>query len=339
VTITPDKNAFDAALLPGVRSAMKADYVELRRAESEMATQILESDGTLAGSIAFDRDCVMCGANRSRSRLRYFAKGLRIVTCGVCQMTYSQNVLTQGADRDRYLNSNVPRFHQSLRANPAYAGLEAAKAAYLVACIGLTSANRGRLLDVGCSTGALLDAAREDGWQPVGIEANPDLAAVAQAKGHGVTVGFFPDVLPAGLQPDAITMLDVLEHAEQPMAFLKLIAEHLPKDGRLLIQVPNFDSLIVRLEGAANSTLDIGHWSYFTPRTLDAMLIRAGFRPLRTETIISEMDKIRAFEWDSIQRVAEEVSGIQLGEPAELTIDRLHELGMGYKVAGVFVRA
>ena len=333
------KDEFDACLVPGARAAMKLDYAKLRQAESEMVTQLLEADGTLAGRIAVDRDCVMCGADRSQSRLRYFTKGLRIVTCGACDITYSQNVLTQEADRDRYVNSNVPQFHQNIRANPVYGMMEAKKAAYMVGRLGALSAGRGLLLDVGCSTGVLLDAARADGWNTLGIEANPALAAVAREKGHDVTVGFFPDVLPPGLQPDAISMLDVLEHAERPMDFLELIADRLPVQGRLLIQVPNFDSLIVRLEGASNSTLDIGHWSYFTPKTLDAMLQRAGFKAMGTETIISEMDKIRTFEWDSIRRLAEEISGVALSDPDELTIERLHALGMGYKVTGVYARA
>ena len=339
MTAALHKDDFDAALTPGARAAMTLDYVELRRAEGEMATQLLESDGTLAGAIAIDRDCVLCGADRSASRLRYFTKGLLIVTCNVCDMTYSQNVLTQEADRDRYVNSEVPRFHQNIRANPVYAMLEARKAAYFVARLGSFSPRRGLLLDVGCSTGVLLDAARDAGWETVGIEANPDLAAVARGKGHEVTVGFFPDVLPPDLKPDAICLLDILEHAERPVDFLNQVAERLPADGRLFIQAPNFDSLIVRLEGASNSTFDIGHWSYFTPKTLDAMLASAGFRALGTETVISEMDKIRTFEWDSIRRVAHEISGAALSEPDDLNIDRLHALGMGYKVTGVYARA
>lgn len=338
MTTVLDKNAFDAALLPGTRDTMKADYVLLRRAEREMSEQILSSDGTLAGSIAVDRGCVMCGADMDRSRLLYFAKGLRIVTCEVCDLTYSQNVLVQEVDRERYVRSHVPQLHQNIRANPAYAMMEARKAAYLVGRMSAFSDDRGLLLDIGCSTGVLLDAARDQGWSTLGIEANPNLAAVAKEKGHEVTVGFFPDVLPPGVKPAAVTMLDVLEHAERPMDFLETVAARLPEGGRLLVQVPNLDSLFIRLEGAANSNLDIGHWTYFTPKTLDAMLARAGFRALGTETIISEMDRIWAFEWDAIRQVAQEISGVTFAEPDDLTIDRLHALGMGYKVAGVYSR-
>jgi 2-polyprenyl-3-methyl-5-hydroxy-6-metoxy-1,4-benzoquinol methylase len=332
-----DKNAFDAALLPGVRAAMKADYAKLRQAEAEMVAEALEPDGALANSI--DRDCVMCGAARGKAHLCYSTKGLRIVTCSCCGMTYSENVLIRDVDRERYIKSAVPQYHQTIRANPIYGMMEAKKAAYLVGRLGSYAQDRGLLLDIGCSTGVLLDAARDEGWETIGIEANPDLAAVARDKGHPVTVGFFPDVLPADLRPDAICMLDVLEHAERPMDFLNLVASRLPQNGRLLIQVPNFDSLIVRLEGARNSTLDIGHWSYFTPRTLDAMLARAGFKALSTETIISEMDKIRAFDWDAIRQIAREISGVNFDRPEDLTIERLHALGMGYKVAGIYSNA
>ena len=44
----------------------------------------------------------------------------------------------------------------------------------------------GRLLDVGCSYGQMLRAAREAGFDPVGLEMNPDTAAIARQLGFEV---------------------------------------------------------------------------------------------------------------------------------------------------------
>ena len=48
----------------------------------------------------------------------------------------------------------------------------------------------------------------------------------------------------------------------------------------------------MRLEGDRSSVVAPGHWSYFTPRTLPALLARSGFRVLSIETVVSELDRI-----------------------------------------------
>ena len=75
-----------------------------------------------------------------------------------------------------------------------------------------------------------------------------------------------------------MAVLDVLEHFAEPLRFLTELRTHLSPGGRLLVQVPNWDSLLVRLEGDRSSVVAPGHWSYFTPRTLPALLARSGFR-------------------------------------------------------------
>ena len=53
----------------------------------------------------------------------------------------------------------------------------------------------GRLLDVGCGTGALVQAAREAGHDAVGVEPDVEMAALASAAlGAEVVVGGLPDL-------------------------------------------------------------------------------------------------------------------------------------------------
>src|SRR5882762_7637137 len=51
----------------------------------------------------------------------------------------------------------------------------------------------GRILDVGCTVGTFLLAARRRKWLAVGIEPNPRAVAIARARGFEVHEGFFHD--------------------------------------------------------------------------------------------------------------------------------------------------
>jgi SAM-dependent methyltransferase len=108
--------------------------------------------------------------------------------------------------------------------------------------------------------------------------------------------GYFPNDLPdPAARFGVIAALDVLEHMAAPPPFLAAIRARLAPGGRLFLQVPNWDSLLVRLEGARSSVVCPGHWSYFTPATLPDLLARAGFRTLEVDTVQSEIDRLAAF--------------------------------------------
>lgn len=77
----------------------------------------------------------------------------------------------------------------------------------------------GRLLDVGCGTGALVRAARDLGTEAVGVELDPEMAALAGARlGTEVTVAGLPDLPFADDGFDTVTASFVLNHVEDPWA-------------------------------------------------------------------------------------------------------------------------
>src|SRR5262245_4215371 len=50
-----------------------------------------------------------------------------------------------------------------------------------------------RILDIGCGHGWFLSAARSRGYQPLGIEPDVRVAAMARATGAAVRTGYFPN--------------------------------------------------------------------------------------------------------------------------------------------------
>lgn len=83
----------------------------------------------------------------------------------------------------------------------------------------------GRLLDVGCGTGALVAAARAAGLDAMGVEPDPEMAALAGSSlGSEVVVARLPDLPHADDGFDAVTANFVLNHVDDPRAGARELA-------------------------------------------------------------------------------------------------------------------
>lgn len=333
------KDSFDAALLPGVRERLAEVYRSLRHSERDVLQSVLDDNGAFREGIAHVRNCPLCCAPSRDALVVYRAHGMHIVQCVQCKLVYSREVINRDADNSRYRRSNVMDAHMALHNNSVYAELELDKARYIVGRLSeVVEGGEISLLDIGCSTGAILEAAGEAGWRSLGIDLNSAAVRIVQSRGLEAVEGYFPQDIPRDAGPfSAITMLDVLEHTEEPVDFLVSVTRHLAPNGVLGVQVPNFNSLLMRIEGAKNNNICHGHWSYFTPETLIKVAAEAGLDVLSIETIISEIDRIRAHPIKEIVETARLLSGgnVELGQ-----IDHqwIHDHLLGYKIFGVFVQ-
>lgn len=149
----------------------------------------------------------------------------------------------------------------------------------------------GRLLDVGCAYGLIMEVARERGWEVEGVEAATDVAEVARRE-LGVRV--HADLVEASLPAasfDAVAMWDVVEHLPDPVGSLREARRLLRPGGVLSLIVPDLGSLAARLLG--------GRWEewqkmpehilFFDRRTLAELLRRGGFAPLEWGTVGKRM--------------------------------------------------
>ena len=262
---------------------------------------------------------------------------MHIVTCASCELTYSQEVLTKVADRNMYEQSLFMDKYREIKNEKVYSHLEAAKADYIMAVVGRASAQKGRMLDIGSSNGQVMLSATRHGWASHGIEINAELVRESRDMGLGAIHGFFPNDMPCDWREfDLITLLDVLEHAEQPMGFLKDLGQCIKEDGLVAVQVPNINSLIVRLEGSTNSNFCHGHWSHFSPDSLDNAMERTGFTKVFSETIISELDKILEYAPAQIVNTIKDITGSYPDNIEAISADYLHQHLMGYKLFGVY---
>jgi len=129
----------------------------------------------------------------------------------------------------------------------------------------------GRLLDVGCGHGLLLDEARRRGYEVVGLELSRSAARHARER-LGLDVREVPlEEFDSWASFDVVVLADVIEHLEDPVDAVARCARLLRPDGALCVVTPDPSSLTARVAGSR-------WWGYLPAHT--CLLPRATLREL-----------------------------------------------------------
>jgi len=136
----------------------------------------------------------------------------------------------------------------------------------------------GVVVDVGCWTGSFLVAARERGWDPVGLEPSAWASEVARQRGLPVQTS---DLARASIEPQScrlVVMADVLEHLLDPAAALSQARKLLEPRGCLYVTVPDAGSVVARFLGRRWWSVLPMHVQYFTRSSMCTLLGANGFQ-------------------------------------------------------------
>ncbi len=162
--------------------------------------------------------------------------------------------------------------------------------------IGREAGPGAAVLDVGSGAGHFLRSAVKAGFRVTGLELNADLARQAsQASGAEVITGHAL-ALPGLLGERAgsfgvVTLLDLIEHVQDPLKLLRDAAGLLAPGGLLLIYTPNHKGLIARtasalhdltlgrVQGPSRGIYDCDHVTFFDPGSLREIARRADLVP------------------------------------------------------------
>ena len=137
-----------------------------------------------------------------------------------------------------------------------------------------------KALEIGGAYGFGLDfCVNAKGWQGVGYDPSPLAKIGAQELGLDIRQGYFTeDMLGDGLW-DVIISTEVIEHLNEPPAFLRLMRRAIAEDGILLLTTPNADWITPALSnGELYALLAPGaHVVLQSPQSLRMALEAAGF--------------------------------------------------------------
>ena len=133
----------------------------------------------------------------------------------------------------------------------------------------------GKILDVGCGTGAFLHTMQTAGWQITGLE--PDEVARAKAEQlyglHIQDAGMLFRLQPGTF--DSITLWHVLEHVHDLHKYVDQLKKLLKPNGRLFIAVPNYTSYDQIIYKAYWAAYDVPrHLYHFSPDAMISLLLR-----------------------------------------------------------------
>jgi 2-polyprenyl-6-hydroxyphenyl methylase/3-demethylubiquinone-9 3-methyltransferase len=149
-------------------------------------------------------------------------------------------------------------------------------------------------LDVGCGAGLLAEPLARLGAKVTGIDAAPEVIAVA--RNHAASMGLEIDYRVAAVEKtegrfDLVTSMEVIEHVADPAAFVKSLAERLAPDGLLILSTPNATAwsrlmMITLGEGLGQIPRGTHDFDKFiAPERMTALLADAGLKCLDVEGI------------------------------------------------------
>lgn len=142
----------------------------------------------------------------------------------------------------------------------------------------------GRLIDVGCGPGLLVEEAAARGWDALGFELSA--WAVEEARGRGLDV-HRATLEEAELEPgsvDAAVLADVIEHVPDPLAEMRRLRDLMSPGGVVFCATPDVDSVLARILRRWWWSVLPGHLYLFSASTLGRLLREAGFEILGSGT-------------------------------------------------------
>ena len=133
-----------------------------------------------------------------------------------------------------------------------------------------------KILELGCASGSFLFLLKNLVTYAAGVEITRDYIDFGRKNGLTIkeSIDEFPD-----RQFDVIFMFHFLEHINDPISYLKTVIPKLKADGKLIIEVPNIDDILVsvyKISKHLDFYYEMPHIFYYSKHTLTRILDSAG---------------------------------------------------------------
>lgn len=140
----------------------------------------------------------------------------------------------------------------------------------------------GKIFDVGCFDGGLLDIAKGAGWDAWGLEFQGPAVEIAQSKhGSRVAVGSLEEFETPAYDFDVVTAIGLIEHLRRPSVLCQFASRVLKTGGILIVQTPDASSIPARALGRYWPPIaPPEHIWYFNRKNLATLLSASGFQQI-----------------------------------------------------------
>lgn len=223
------------------------------------------------------KNCRLCGSSQLslKNKLPYF----KVLKCDSCDVCFADKFPVEKKIKGIYTKKyyaawtddtgEIPRSVESMK--------KSTFDAYLKLLSKYINLRNIRFLDVGCATGFLLEEAKEMGCDCWGVELNPfgvkeSLKKFPGRIYHGILEsskyekGFF----------DAITMIDLIEHTQDPFKVLNEVKRITKNGGYVMMVTPNIGGIWAKILGNRWTNYKEEHLYYFSEKSLRFLIEKCG---------------------------------------------------------------
>jgi 2-polyprenyl-3-methyl-5-hydroxy-6-metoxy-1,4-benzoquinol methylase len=249
-------------------------YKQLIEKRTHPIDELVRVHGKVPEDLLRQRRCPTCGSDAARHELD--KDHLRLVRCTACDLVYVNPTFDEAHYKSVYASQDYQDIVRDLgiKSHDYRVQRFGAERVRLMA-EHLPAVRSPRYLDVGCSTGFVVEAARASGWEAIGVDLNPSAIEYGRSRGLDVRA---VDLEEAGFDPesfDAVSLFDVLEHLLDPVRTLRACTRLLRNGGIVFLYVPNYDSASRLLMGKdAHFIWPTHHLNYYTPATIRDLMTR-----------------------------------------------------------------
>jgi CMP-N,N'-diacetyllegionaminic acid synthase len=259
-------------------------YKQLIAKRTHPIDELVRVHGRIPDDLLTPRPCPTCGS--ADAALELEKDHMRIVRCTACDLVYVSPTFDEAHYKTVYRSAEYQEIVRDLGISSHEYRVQRFGRERVEIMARHLSAARPRMLDVGCSTGFVVEAACERGWDAAGLDLNPSAIEYGQSRGLDLRNVALED---ADFEPasfDAVCLFDVLEHLIDPVRTLRACVRLLRRGGVVFLYVPNYDSASRLLMGKdAHFIWPTHHLNYYTPATMRDLLRREG---LRTDYLATE---------------------------------------------------
>jgi 2-polyprenyl-3-methyl-5-hydroxy-6-metoxy-1,4-benzoquinol methylase len=220
--------------------------------------------------------CPLCGLDaKSPFDQRQF-RGTMVtnILCRGCGLVYQSPRMT-AAESQEFYEEGYRRLYQG-QESPISRDLavQEARARLVLDFLGEQVRPGGHILDIGCSAGILLTQLQTRYQAQVrGVEPGKMYREYARAAGLPVYHSLEALQQEECGRFDLISMMHVLEHLPDPLAYLLHLRERLLEtEGLLLLEVPNL---------YAHDCFEVAHLVSYSPHTLSQLVEKAGYKNIK----------------------------------------------------------
>jgi 2-polyprenyl-3-methyl-5-hydroxy-6-metoxy-1,4-benzoquinol methylase len=253
----------------------KGSYKSLIAKRTHSIDALVAEHGRIPADLLIERVCPTCGANDAAPELE--KDHMTIVRCRSCDLVYTNPIFDEHHYRQMYGSKEYQAIMRDLGEQSHSYRVErfGVERVTLMERQLADAVGPVRYLDVGCSTGFVVEAAVQRGWEAIGLDLNPSAIEFGRSRGLDLRVSSLEDEPFEAASFDAVSLFDVLEHLPAPADVVQQCARLLKPGGILFLYVPNFDSASrMLMDAQAHFIWPTHHLNYYTPMTIRDFLSR-----------------------------------------------------------------